>query len=147
MSDANAFSFGTALRVTGARRNQLTSWLDKGLIKADVAEAGGRGKHRRFSLLNLIQIAAACELAKFRLPGVAMSRALPKVRKALKEGYRVIVITGDVTNPKSWWFGENRDEFVNDLKAGELTFGGSAVIVDLDVLIRVVEQKTAVTWK
>lgn len=52
---------------TGATPSQLEHWSRTGLIQPQVP-SGGTGRHRAFSLVNLIEIAIAVRLNRFRLP-------------------------------------------------------------------------------
>ena len=85
-----SFSQGEALSHTGATRNELTHWTDSRIIVADITEAGGRGRHRRFSFANLVQIRVAHEISAFQVPGVRLWEIVFVVKRALESGASLI---------------------------------------------------------
>ena len=89
------YSQSEALSFTPATRNELTHWTDTGIIVADIAEAGGRGRHRRFSFDNLVQICVAHELAAFHMAGVQLRDCLPIIPIALRQGAVLIRFNSD----------------------------------------------------
>jgi hypothetical protein len=64
---ANIYSFGDALRLTGAERGHLARWAEQGVIHPDLGGGGVSGAHRKFSFRNLFEIALAVELQKGRV--------------------------------------------------------------------------------
>jgi len=62
-ADERDFGFGDALRFTRATESHLTYWLRFGIVGADVAAAGGPGRHRRLSRVNRYEIDCAAIIA------------------------------------------------------------------------------------
>ncbi|HXG57069.1 MAG TPA: hypothetical protein VNJ03_16955 [Vicinamibacterales bacterium] len=58
-----SFGFSDAIAASGCTESALTHLLRTGTVAADLAQAGGPGRHRRFSLTNLYEIALATVLA------------------------------------------------------------------------------------
>ena len=70
------YSFADVLKHTGVEQNQLKRWTDVNVIEAASGDGSGTGHHRRFSLVNLVEVAVAKELAAFRI-------ATPKLRELI----------------------------------------------------------------
>ena len=70
------YSFADVLQHTGVTGSQLKRWTDISVIVAASGEGLGTGHHRSFSLLNLVEVAVAKELAAFRI-------ATPKLRELM----------------------------------------------------------------
>ena len=81
-----AYSSSEVQSLTGVSRNQLTHWTDAGLLVADIAEAGGRGKHRRFSFMNLVEAVVAKRLTGYGASRTQLRAWLPCVSLALLGG-------------------------------------------------------------
>ena len=80
------YSFGEARVLTKTTRNQLTHWTDARIIRAEIAEAGGRGVHRRFSFVNLAEVAVARELSSYGAPRGLLYKWVSSVKLAVREG-------------------------------------------------------------
>jgi hypothetical protein len=62
------YGFADVLTVTDATRSHLIHWTNIGIIRPDLAETTGRGFHRRFSTMNLIEVQLCSAIAKFKVP-------------------------------------------------------------------------------
>src|SRR4051812_25240062 len=81
---AAAYSFSDLVRLSGASKNEVTNWVQKKLIRPDIADSTGTGVHRAFSFLDGFE---ACALQRLnQLPGgmptAAMAAALDALRFA-----------------------------------------------------------------
>src|SRR5262245_2586006 len=97
---AATYSFGDLVRLSGASRNEMTNWVQTGLIRADISDTPGTGINRAFSFLGLLE---ACVLQKLnQLPGGMPTAAMGAALEVL----RVATALGDAT---PWGQFVNRD--------------------------------------
>ena len=94
---ADSYSSSDLQRVANVSRNAITSWTDAKLITADIADAAGTGKHRRFSYLNLMEAAAARELSSCGVTRHQLARWLPSVRQGVKKRSHFLYCLADGT--------------------------------------------------
>jgi hypothetical protein len=80
----DSYSSATLQQLANVSRNAITSWTDAKLIVADVAEAAGTGRHRRFSSLNVIEAAVCREFSSCGVTRHQLAHWLPSVRKGVK---------------------------------------------------------------
>ncbi len=132
-----SYSFSDVLRHTGATRNQLIRWTDLGVINAASGGGLGTGHHRRFSLINLVEVSVATELAAFRI-------ATPKLRQFLM----VVPLAVNYRCARLWFGADGRlnsmsngggdDPFVKKVKG---LFG-----IALEEILHEIERNTGETF-
>ncbi len=101
----SGYSFADVLKHTGATTSQLKRWTDIGVIEAASGEGLGTGHHRSFSLINLVEVAVAKELAAFRI-------ATPKLRELMN----FVPLAVEWRAPRLW---VNADGVLVSLGAGD----------------------------
>ena len=85
MTETAHYSAGDLLRLTHVVRNQLTHWTDTHLLTASIREADGRGKHRRFSRLNLVEAMVLRQLVSLGVPRNRLWKWVGAVSEALQK--------------------------------------------------------------
>lgn len=91
---SRAYAFRDLVTYSGASSNEVTKWVQNGLIRADISDTTGTGKHRRFGFLDVFE---ACVLQKLNqipgvVPGLWLSWGLETIRMAIE--IDLIVETG-----------------------------------------------------
>jgi hypothetical protein len=77
-----AYTFRDLVTYSGASKNEVTSWVQRGLIRPDVQDTTGTGRHRAFGFHDVLEACIAARLN--RIPGgmplVTISHALDVLR-------------------------------------------------------------------
>ena len=134
-----AYSSSEVQSLTGVNRNQLTHWTDAGLVQAEIVEAGGRGKHRRFSFMNLVQVAVANELAAgYGVPRARLQAWLPCVSLGVLAGRSHLFFFSDGRS----FAGGLDTPWLNVTGRKDAPPDRSALVVELKVIVDELSQKT-----
>jgi hypothetical protein len=83
------YTFGDLVRYSGASKSNITNWVQKGVIKPDVATTRGTGDHREFGFLDLLQARVAHDLNQ--LPGGMPSYDLAEAIGVLESGKLILL--------------------------------------------------------
>ena len=130
------YSFADVLKHTEATESQLKRWTDVGVIEAASGKGLGTGHHRRFSLINLVEVAVAEILAGFRIATPKIGELIAVVPVAVK--YRFARLWVDRDGNLNSISGVGVDPFVKKKRG--------LVGVQLDEILLDIEQKTGETF-
>ena len=83
MGTDGVWTLSEIARLVGQPQHRLIHLCEKGVVRADLTEARGRGSSRRFSLRNLLQFAVALKLRELMVP-VAPIAAIVHVLEAFE---------------------------------------------------------------
>ena len=70
------YSFADLLLLTEATKNNLIHWTTLGITTGGIDETEGRGHHRRFSPLNVIEVQLAATINRHRVPATTIQGAI-----------------------------------------------------------------------
>lgn len=149
---ARSYTFRDLATYSGASKNEVTNWVQKGLIRPDVKDTSGTGDHRTFGFLDVFE---ACVVRKLnQIPGgmplVTVANALSRIRFETVMGNAwALFLDPQTRNPSArFWLcmppawakhdvldSQERDALLNE-SADVL------VMVRLDTLLIELEQKT-----
>lgn len=88
------YAFGELKKVTGISKRVADAWEKTGIIDATERGGRGRGRHRRFSLVQVVAVAVARAIRKHGA-GLEVARAAVKTITRLDESeLRAAVMTG-----------------------------------------------------
>lgn len=79
---ADGYSFSEVLgHSKGTSRSNLIHWTNVNAIKADIQETAGTGHHRRFSLLNIIEVELCARVNAFGVPVKLLAEGVREFRQ------------------------------------------------------------------
>ena len=79
-----SFPLGQIQKILGIPQYTLIHLCEKGVVVPDFSDTEGRGKHRLFSRLNLVEFAVAAQVRKFQIPVIA-TKVVIKVLRGFEE--------------------------------------------------------------
>lgn len=141
----NAYNTKTASVVTGASERQLRYWDRMGIVKPSVGEARGRGSHRLYSFLDLVQASAAKQLRDDGLSLQKLGRALRILKEHPDQVKHPLAQLRLITDGKSLFRLTEESNIFQDILAGRQSVHVWAVAIK--PLCDAVQSKLARTIK
>ena len=80
----STYTFGDLITLSGASKNEVSSWVQRGLIRPDIQDTTGTGTHRTFGFLDVFEACVARKLNQLPggIPLVTLSLILDVLRLA-----------------------------------------------------------------
>lgn len=144
-SSSDELTLTEVSRLLDEPQHRLIYLCEKGVVRPDIQDAGGRGSSRRFSARNLLEFAVALRLrdfeypaglvaavvhvlraferavqeqiAGFRLPESLRSTQAPDLRVVIGDGRRLYFTLGDGSNPPKVYGGIDLQDLVGEAMA------------------------------
>ena len=74
------FTFGDLVRFTDATKTNLIHWTTIRLIRPDVEDGKGTGHHKRYSVINMVEVQLAAAMNRLHIPTAVMRQGLRAFR-------------------------------------------------------------------